>query len=176
LAINVPLSVLQEPSFISLVRDTLSRHAGFPGMIFEVTESDALVDPDGVREVATQLKLHNVGLSIDDFGEAHSSLARLRDLPCVELKLDRSFVSGCAKDRAKHTICKATIELARGFGVIVCAEGVEDPEDPLALIALGCHTAQGFLFGKAVDPVSFAKMLIGRLSDSKQYQLAGGPR
>jgi EAL domain-containing protein (putative c-di-GMP-specific phosphodiesterase class I)/CheY-like chemotaxis protein len=176
LAINVPLSVLQEPSFINLVRDTLPRHAAFSGMIIEVTESDAMVDPDGIREIATQLKLHNIGLSIDDFGEGHSSLARLRDLPCVELKLDRSFVSGCAKDRAKHTICKATIELARGFGVIVCAEGVEDPEDLRALTELGCHTAQGFLFGKAMDPVSFVKTLIARLSDPKENQLAGGPR
>jgi EAL domain-containing protein (putative c-di-GMP-specific phosphodiesterase class I) len=145
-------------------------------MIIEVTESDAMVDPDGVREVAAQLKLYNVGLSIDDFGEAHSSLARLRDLPCVELKLDRSFVSGCAKDRAKHTICKATIELARGFDVIVCAEGVEDPEDLRALTDLGCHTAQGFLFGKAMAPATFVKMLSARLGDTKQNQLAGGLR
>jgi EAL domain-containing protein (putative c-di-GMP-specific phosphodiesterase class I) len=176
LAVNVPLSVLQEPSFIHLIRDRLPKHAGFPGMIVEVTENEALIDPSAVREVAAQLKLHRVGLSIDDFGAAHSSMARLRDLPCVELKLDRSFVAGCATDRAKHTICKAAIELARGFGVVVCAEGVEAPEDLRTLMDLGCHTAQGFLFGKPMEPVSFLKMLIARHDDSRPHQLAGGLR
>jgi len=51
-----------------------------------------------VREVATQLKLYNTWVSIDDFGAAHSSLSRLMDLPCIELKLDIRFVSSCASD------------------------------------------------------------------------------
>jgi EAL domain-containing protein (putative c-di-GMP-specific phosphodiesterase class I) len=162
LAINVPVSVLQSPSFADLVRKSLPKNPNFPGLIVEVTESDALLDPNRIREIAMQLKLHNVGISIDDFGEAHSSLARLRDLPCVELKLDRSFVSGCAKDGAKRSFCTAAIELAHGFGLTVCAEGVEDVEDLRALVELGCHTVQGFLFGRPVDPVSFVKMLAAR--------------
>jgi EAL domain-containing protein (putative c-di-GMP-specific phosphodiesterase class I)/FixJ family two-component response regulator len=168
LAINVPLSVLQSPSFTRLVRESLPQDPKFPGLIVEVTETDALVDPGKVREIAMQLKLCNVGISIDDFGEAHSSLARLRDLPCIELKLDRSFVSGCAKDQAKQAFCKAAIELARGFGVTVCAEGVEDAGDLPTLIALGCHSAQGFLFAKPMDRVSFVKMLRGRAGQSSQ--------
>jgi diguanylate cyclase len=105
------------------------------------------------------LKLYNVGISIDDFGSAHSSLARLRDLPCVELKLDRSYVLGCATDGAKQSGCAATIELAHGFGLAVCAEGVENVEDLRTLISLGCRTAQSFLFSRPMDSPSFVKML-----------------
>jgi EAL domain-containing protein (putative c-di-GMP-specific phosphodiesterase class I)/FixJ family two-component response regulator len=168
LAINVPLSTLQSPAFVELIRSSLPKKQNFSGLLVEVTEGDMLLDPGGIREVATQLKLYNVDLSIDDFGSAYSSLARLRDLPCVELKLDRSYVMGCATDGAKQSICAATIELAHGFGLKVCAEGVENVEDLRTLINLGCHSAQGFLFAKPMDSVSFVKMLLGRSPGSKR--------
>jgi EAL domain-containing protein (putative c-di-GMP-specific phosphodiesterase class I)/FixJ family two-component response regulator len=167
LSINVPLSTLQSPSFVDLIRNWLPKKPNFPGLIVEVTEGDMLLDPSGIREIATQLKLYNVGISIDDFGGARSSLARLRDLPCIELKLDRSYVSGCATDSAKQSVCAAAIELAHGFGVTVCAKGVENVEDLRTLIELGCHSAQGFLFAKPMDSVHFVKMLLGRSEDSK---------
>jgi EAL domain-containing protein (putative c-di-GMP-specific phosphodiesterase class I) len=126
-----------------------------------------LLDPSGIREIATQLKLYNVGISIDDFGGAHSPLARLGDLPCVELKLDRSYVSGCATDGAKQSVCAAAIELAHGFGLSVCAKGVESVEDLRTLIQLGCHSGQGVLFSKPMDSVSFVKMLHGRTAEAK---------
>jgi EAL domain-containing protein (putative c-di-GMP-specific phosphodiesterase class I)/FixJ family two-component response regulator len=167
LSINVPLSTLQLPSFVDLVRSSLPKKPNFPGLIVEVTEGDMLLDPNGIREIATQLKLYNVGISIDDFGGARSSLARLRDLPCIELKLDRSYVSGCATDSAKQSVCVAAIDLAHGFGLTVCAKGVENIEDLRTLIELGCHSAQGFLFAKPMDSVHFVKMLLGHAAESK---------
>ena len=161
MAINIPLSTLQTPAIVELIRSSLPKKPNFPGLIVEVSEGDVL-DSSGIREIATQLKLYNVGISIDDFGGAHSSMARLRDLPCVELKLDRSYVSGCAADGAKQSICAAAIQLAHGFGLTVCAMGVENVEDLRALIDLGCHSAQGFLFAKPMDSVSFVNMLLGR--------------
>src|SRR5260370_9913450 len=142
-------------------------------MTIEVTEADMLLDPNGIREIATQLKLYNVGISIDDFGGARSSLARLRDLPCIELKLDRSYVTGCATDSAKQSVCAAAFELAHGFGVTVCAKGVETVEDFRTLIDLGCHSAQGFLFAKPMDSVTFVKMLLGRSAQAQAR--SGGP-
>jgi EAL domain-containing protein (putative c-di-GMP-specific phosphodiesterase class I)/FixJ family two-component response regulator len=160
LSINVPLSTLQSPAFVELIRSSLSKKPDFPGLIIEVTEGDMLLDPSGIREIATQLKLYEVALSIDNFGGVQSSLARLRDLPCVELKLDRSYASGCATDSAKQSVCVAAIELAHGFGLTVCAQGVEDVEDLRTVKELGCHTAQGGLFAKPMDSVSFVKMLL----------------
>jgi EAL domain-containing protein (putative c-di-GMP-specific phosphodiesterase class I)/FixJ family two-component response regulator len=169
LSINVPLSTLQSPAFVELVRNSLPKNPLFPGLIVEVTEGDMLLDPSGIREVATQLKLYGVVLSIDDFGGARSSLARLRDLPCAELKLDRSYVAGCATDGAKQSVCAAAIELAHGFGLTVCAKGVENVEDLRTLIDLGCHSAQGFLFARPMDSLSFIKMLLGRAAETKPH-------
>jgi EAL domain-containing protein (putative c-di-GMP-specific phosphodiesterase class I)/FixJ family two-component response regulator len=162
LAINVPLATLQSPAFVDLIRSALPKKSDFPGLIVEVSEGDVLLDPGGIREVATQLRLYNVGISIDDFGGAHSSLSRLRELPCAELKLDRSYVSGCATDATKQSVCAAAVKLAHGFGLQICAMGVENVEDLRTLRELGCHSVQGFLFAKPMDSVSFIKMLRGR--------------
>jgi len=176
LAINVPLHALHSPAFVDLVRRSLPKKASFPGLIVEVTEGDALIKTRDIREIAAQLKLYNVGISLNDFGEAHSSLARLRDLPCVELKLHRSYVSGCATDCVKQSFCSAAVELAHGFGLTVCAEGVENIDDLRMLIDLGCHSAQGFVFAKPTDPVSFVKLLRGpSIASSRQGDGWGNP-
>jgi EAL domain-containing protein (putative c-di-GMP-specific phosphodiesterase class I) len=168
LSINVPLATLQSSSFVELIRAALPKRPNFPGLMVEVTEGDMLLDLSGIREIATQLKLYNVALSIDDFGSAHSSLSRLRDLPCAELKLDRSYVSGCATDSAKQSVCAAAIELAHGFGLTVCAKGVENVADLRTLIDLGCHTAQGFLFAEPMGSMRFLQMLMGRAGGEKR--------
>jgi len=166
LEINVPLSYLYSPSFVDLVRKSLPKRPNFPGLIVEVTEDDVFIKASGIREIAAQLKLYNVGISLNDFGEPHFSLARLRDLPCVELKLNRCHVSGCATDGAKRSLCAAAVELAHGFGLAVCADGVENVEDLRTLIELGCQSAQGFLFAKPMNPVRFIEMLGGRSDES----------
>ena len=148
ISLNMPLSALLIPDFINIVRGWLPSRPKFPGMIFEITEDEIMCDLDSVREVISRLELYNCRISIDDFGLGYSSLSRLRDLRFCELKLNRSFVSNCAFDQAKQSLCRTTIELAHGFGASVCAEGVENDADLQTLIKMRCDIAQGDLFGK----------------------------
>jgi EAL domain-containing protein (putative c-di-GMP-specific phosphodiesterase class I)/FixJ family two-component response regulator len=159
LAINLPVATVCAPDFIGNLRLLLSEDPRFPGLIIEVTGDALTRDPQWAHDVASQLKLYNVVLSIDDFGLAHSSLAQLTDLPCVEIKLARKFVDGCAADAQKHEVCRLLIGLAHRFGASACAVGVETIEDLRALKALDCDTAQGFLFAKPMEPAQFLDML-----------------
>jgi len=114
-------------------------------------------DSEWAREVANQLKLYNVDLSIDDFGSGYASLSRLNDLPFAEVKIDRSFVSGCASNKLKHSLCQTVVDLAHRFGATACAEGVETNEDLRAVMAMQCDSAQGFLFAKAMPAADFTE-------------------
>jgi EAL domain-containing protein (putative c-di-GMP-specific phosphodiesterase class I)/ActR/RegA family two-component response regulator len=149
-SVNIPVSIVHAPSFLTIVRAMIPSDARFPGLIVEITEDEVIRDAEMVREAAAQLKIYNVSLSIDDFGSAYSSLSRLRDLPCTELKLDRSFVSGCDTDPLKAAVCQMVVALGHRFGVDVCAEGVETEAELRTLVELGFDTAQGFFFSKAV--------------------------
>ena len=106
LAINMPASVLNAPGFVDVVRKLVPATREFPGLIVEVTEDEIIRDPDWIHEVAMQLRLCNVSLSIDDFGSAYASLSRLKDMPFREIKLDRTFVSNCSGDRSSVRFVK----------------------------------------------------------------------
>jgi EAL domain-containing protein (putative c-di-GMP-specific phosphodiesterase class I)/FixJ family two-component response regulator len=162
LAVNVPVSVISTSEFIPMIRQILPAVPGFPGLIIEVTEDEVIRDAALIREIATQLKLYNAWVSIDDFGAGHSSLARLIDLPCSEVKLDIQFVASCASDPLKQAVCGSVVDLAHRFGATVCAEGVERPEDLRCLREMGCDTAQGFLFAKPMAPDQLLRTLAKR--------------
>jgi EAL domain-containing protein (putative c-di-GMP-specific phosphodiesterase class I)/FixJ family two-component response regulator len=165
LAINLPVSVINAPDFMSSLREQLPTDTRFPGLVIEVTEDEVIRDLQWILDLSTQLKLYDVGLSIDDFGTAHSSLSRLLELPCVELKLDRSFVANCAFEPLKYAVCQTVVDLAHRVGSRVCAEGVEKVEDLMAVIRMGCDTAQGYIFAKAMPPETFATDIIARRAE-----------
>jgi EAL domain-containing protein (putative c-di-GMP-specific phosphodiesterase class I) len=48
------------------------------------------------------------------------------------------------ENKDDHSIVNAAIQLAKAFGYVVIAEGVESKEHLSALLALGCDQAQGF--------------------------------
>jgi EAL domain-containing protein (putative c-di-GMP-specific phosphodiesterase class I) len=155
-ALNIPVSVISAPGFVNLVRASLPKDPSFPGLIIEVTENEAAQDTDLLRQIANQLKLYDVWLSIDDFGAAYSTLSRLLDLPFAEIKLDRSFVSNCGQDEMKAAVCQTVIDLAHRFGALVCAEGVETAGDARVLNERGCDVAQGYFFAR---PMPAEKLL-----------------
>jgi EAL domain-containing protein (putative c-di-GMP-specific phosphodiesterase class I) len=162
LAINVPASVLQRPDFVSTVRRHLPIHPDFPGLIVEITEDEAIGDPDLAHEIAIQLKLYNVHVSIDDFGSGYSSLSRLKELPFEEIKLDRSFVQGCTEDPGKREMCKAVADLARQFGITSVAEGVETRDELRVIREIGYDVGQGFLFARPMHVDDFIALLASR--------------
>lgn len=179
LAVNVPISVFNTINFIPMVRSLLPTDASFPGLTIEITEDEIIADPKWAWEIATQLKLYNVGISIDDFGSAYASLSRLNDLPVIEVKIDRSFVSGCSSDRLKRGLCQTVVDLAHRFGATACAEGVETLEDLRELVNMECDTAQGFLFAEPMHASEFAATQLarsGKLMQARLEKLGRDPR
>ena len=57
LAVNVPVSVIQTPNFITMVRSALlPKHASFPGLTIEITEDEIIDNPQLAREIATAIE------------------------------------------------------------------------------------------------------------------------
>jgi EAL domain-containing protein (putative c-di-GMP-specific phosphodiesterase class I)/CheY-like chemotaxis protein len=151
LAVNIPASILAQVPLAVIVREHRPKDENWPGLILEVTEGDVINDLDLVQEVATHLSLYKVSLSIDDFGAGFSSMKRLCELPCEEIKLDRTFVHQCADNERNARICSAVIKLGHELGLTVTAEGIERASDLNTLRAMGCDFGQGFLFSPAVE-------------------------
>jgi EAL domain-containing protein (putative c-di-GMP-specific phosphodiesterase class I) len=114
---------------------------------------------DEVISKMTELKLQGLKFSLDDFGTGYSSLSYLRRLPLDRLKIDRAFVQDILTDTCGGAIAQAIISLSRAMGLPVMAEGVESEEQREYLVALGCHTYQGYLFSRPVPVEEFEKLL-----------------
>jgi diguanylate cyclase (GGDEF)-like protein len=138
----------------------LSRHRLPPELLrLEITESMIMSDPERALATVTRLTDLGVGLSVDDFGTGHSSLANLRRLPIDELKLDRSFVTPMLNEDSDLVIVRSTINLAHDLGLTIVAEGVEDRPTLERLRLLGCDLAQGYHLSRPLPAAAFDEWL-----------------
>ncbi len=151
-----------------ILREERPRAPTWPGLILEVTEDEALNELEIANEVADELRGLDCTLSLDDFGAGFSSLARLRQLPFGELKIDRSYVTNCHVDRVNSGLCETIVELGKRFGLKTVAEGIETTHASHKLQGLGCDIGQGYLFARPMPKAAFLGAL-GR-------RMIGGPR
>jgi diguanylate cyclase len=159
-AVNLATANLLDAELPGIVGAALARH-GLPAsaLRFEVTETSVLADADRCVAVLEGLRALGCGLSLDDFGTGHASLARLATLPVDELKIDRSFVTDVATDAAHRAIARTIVDLGRSLGLRVVAEGIEDAECLAVVRELGCDVAQGYALGR---PAPAAAVSFGR--------------
>lgn len=151
IAVNVSMDNLTTLEIPDLV-ERAAADAGVPAasLTLEVTESRLMKNRLESLDILTRLRLKRIGLSIDDFGTGHSSLAQLRDIPFSELKIDRGFVHGAHKDASIRAILEGSLSMAQQLGMKTVAEGVEDRDDWDFLRASGCDLAQGWFIAKAM--------------------------
>jgi c-di-GMP-specific phosphodiesterase len=171
-AVNLtPLHFLNSslPAFIT---DLLAEFDLPPSCLtIEITES--VMENENPQGLATARALHQIGvaLSMDDFGTGFSSLARLTLLPLKELKLDRSFIRDFETDPSARAVTTAVISLGRSLGMTVISEGVESEKQAQWLTSLGCEFAQGYLFGRPMEPAQLESWLLARTaSQPAQYE------
>jgi EAL domain-containing protein (putative c-di-GMP-specific phosphodiesterase class I)/CheY-like chemotaxis protein len=148
IALNASFDALANVDLATLVRQNWPKSKNWPGLVLEVGEHEVIRDLNLAHEIATQLRIYDIKLAINNFGAGFSSLERLCELPFSELKLHASFVGGCAMDPRNAGICRAAIELAHRFELIAVADGVENASDLSALQSMGCDVGQGPLFGE----------------------------
>jgi EAL domain-containing protein (putative c-di-GMP-specific phosphodiesterase class I) len=160
IAVNVSTRSLLDPAFPDRVAALLAE-TGVPGdqLCVEVTEYALMSDPEAAIEALHRLHGLGVKASIDDYGTGYSSMTYLKLLPVDELKIDRSFVKDMTGDRSSRALVASTVELGHSLGLTVVAEGVEDEEAVLALRAIGCDTAQGYLFDKPMPAAALTERL-----------------
>jgi EAL domain-containing protein (putative c-di-GMP-specific phosphodiesterase class I)/CheY-like chemotaxis protein len=157
LSINLPVSFLGDGQLVRDLCRAVPDHPAFGGLLIEIDSAEVIYNLDLVIDVARQVRLHNIAISIDNVGTEWPSLMGLRSFPFVELKVDRQFVAGCADDRLKQTVCRRVIELAQDHGARALAQGIETRADFVAAHGMGFDLVQGYLFGKPMGIKKFSR-------------------
>lgn len=159
-AVNLSAKLVGSKEFDLDVRRLLARGIVDPAkLIFEVTETAAIDDPDQARFALESYRDMGIGISLDDYGTGQSTLSHLRHLPICELKMDRSFVQHAHSNRNDAVLVRSTIDLAHALGMQVVAEGVEDAACLDFLRLAGCDLAQGYLISRPVPAAAIDELL-----------------
>ena len=161
-SVNLSARQLAQVDLVERVAESLERHGLPPGVLcLEITESVLMEDAEWSIGSIRALRNLGVKLSIDDFGTGYSSLGYLKRFPVDTVKIDRSFVDGLGTDPEDSAIVAAVISLGHALGLEVVAEGVETEQQLAELNALGCESAQGFLFAPP-QPAADVEVMITR--------------
>ncbi len=164
MSVNVSARQLQHPEFVEHVEQALAS-SGFPPacLTLELTETVLLSSGDGVEQQLTALKRMGISLALDDFGTGYASLAYLRRLPVDIVKIDRSFTAAIDGVHDDLVLLKGIVDLGNALGLTLVAEGIETEHQRRVVDELGCHSAQGFYFGRPAA-VPAARPSFGRSS------------
>ncbi|MBO5391637.1 MAG: GGDEF domain-containing protein, partial [Pseudomonas sp.] len=156
LSLNISAEDLHGENLLMTVERLLKRYQlSAEQLIFEITESTAMRDPEHSLNVLEKLRDGGISLSVDDFGTGYSSLAHLKRLPVQELKIDQSFIRNLDETSEDAVIVRSTIEMSHNLGLKVVAEGVEYQHTLELLERWHCDTAQGYLISRPMDAVAF---------------------
>jgi EAL domain-containing protein (putative c-di-GMP-specific phosphodiesterase class I)/CheY-like chemotaxis protein len=157
IGINLPIAFFHQPDAIRRLCGKMPNHPASQRLMIEINATEVIRSLPLAHVIATQVRFHNIGISIRNLGTEWSSLTGMPHFPFVEIKVDRKFVSDCSNDQSKKTVCRRIVELADAYGVRAVAEGVETMGDFLTVRDIGFDLAQGFLFAKPMAAMRFAR-------------------
>ena len=171
MSVNVSPQEFQRSDMVERVYLQVNKH-NLPedSLEIEITENILLHDAASVIKKMSSIRALGVRISIDDFGTCYSSLNYLRLIPISTIKIDQSFVRDLSEEHRSSAIVQAIVDIAKGFGLHLVAEGVETSYQMKTLQQLGCDEMQGYLFSRPV-PSAEAERLLKNACDRVQMRL-----
>jgi diguanylate cyclase (GGDEF)-like protein len=159
LAVNVSITQLRHARFAEEVRDALKANAFSPNRLtLEIAETSLHDDLHAAIDTLAELASFGVRIAIDDFGTGFGGLSWLKSLPVHEIKIDRSFIKGCAIDAFDAAIVSGVVDIAHNLGIRVTAEGVERADQIAFLTQVQCDSIQGYFLGRPMSAVELARV------------------
>ncbi|MAU97585.1 MAG: sensor domain-containing phosphodiesterase [Fulvimarina sp.] len=168
MSVNISSRQLIRQDLIADVRSVLDRYKLAPRCLkLELTESMVMDNPERSAKLLAKLRDLGVGLSLDDFGTGHSSLAYLMRFPFDTLKIDQSFLRNNDQPQ-RPIILHSIVTMAHDLDLKVVAEGVESESDIVQLRQLGCEYAQSFAFSPPINFEMARRLLVDRSASLKR--------
>ncbi|MGW1374630.1 putative bifunctional diguanylate cyclase/phosphodiesterase [Streptomyces sp. NPDC002446] len=142
------------------VETLLTRH-GLPSraLVLELSESDPRLLLDDLERRLVALRRLGVRIALDGFGSGYAAISALRRLPIDVLRLDRGLVDGVVESARLHKITAGLLRIAGDLGMQSVADGVDLPEQVLALRSMGCTHGMGTAFSGPLDEHRLRRVL-----------------
>jgi diguanylate cyclase (GGDEF)-like protein/PAS domain S-box-containing protein len=150
-AIEVNLSgasVTDQPLMDLLVDQILTSSIDPSKLIFEITETAAIINFDTARQFADRLGRLGCQFALDDFGSGFGSFYYLKHLPFDCVKIDGEFVKNLPTSTSDQLTVQAIVQISQGMGKDTTAEFVQDDATLQVLRDYGVDYGQGYHIGR----------------------------
>jgi diguanylate cyclase (GGDEF)-like protein len=144
-------------------------------IVVELTEREAIEDLARLKGSLARVQAAGMRIAADDVGAGNAGLRLLSEIAFDIVKIDLSLVQGGLLRDSSQAVLRGLREMARRSGATVVAEGVETPEQLVALRRLGISAAQGYLLGRPGDRPSAAAVdldLIASMANLDEVEVA----
>ncbi len=156
IAVNVSKIDLEYEDFIEYYISIKDKYNIPDGAIeIEFTESAVFEDYDTFKNIMEKLQKSGFSCALDDFGAGSSSLNLLKELPVDVIKMDRLFFKESNNKQRDYSVITSVVTMAKGLGMKIVAEGIEDCEKVNFLREIGCDVVQGFIYSKPLSVNQF---------------------
>ncbi|MGW4770505.1 putative bifunctional diguanylate cyclase/phosphodiesterase [Nocardia sp. NPDC004278] len=150
-SVNVSAAEVADPTWLDRVQRVIAETGTAPDRLqLELTERAFMHTTGRPLRALRTLAEAGIRIAIDDFGTGYSNLAYLGQLPLDVVKLAGPFIRCIRTPESPGAtdllVLESIVELTHALGYTLTAECVETRYQADRLAALGCDTAQGWLF------------------------------
>ena len=150
ISINFLPNAVYQPELCIRTTVAAAEAVNFPldQIIFEVTESEHILEPDKLLSIFRYYRDRGFATAIDDFGAGYAGLGLLTDFQPHIVKIDIKLVCDIDTNPVKQAIVLGILMTMKKLGVLVIAEGVETGAEARWFRAHGVDLMQGYYFAR----------------------------
>jgi diguanylate cyclase (GGDEF)-like protein len=163
--LNVSPRTLEAPEFGAARLVNMLDRAGFPPdrVILEITEREVIHDVPRVLAVLERCRAAGIRIAADDVGAGNAGLRLLSQFRFDVVKIDLSLVQAGTGHATVRAVLSSLVDLARRWGALVVAEGVENQAQLAMAGELAIDAGQGYLLGRPGERVDIERIDIAAL-------------
>lgn len=146
-SINLSIEDIGSNETVEMIEHMLDQYPNIgKRIIFEILESEAIEEYEGIVNFITRMRRHECRIAIDDFGSGYSNFSRILNLTIDIIKIDGSLIRYLDTDDKAITIVQTIVNFTKSASIQTVAEFVHNKAIAHIVSELGIDAAQGFYF------------------------------
>lgn len=146
-SINLSIEDISNNETVEMLETMLEEYPNIgKRIIFEILESEAIEEYEGIVNFITRMRRYGCRIAIDDFGSGYSNFSRILNLTIDIIKIDGSLIRYLDTDDKAITIVQTIVNFTKSASIETVAEFVHNKAIADIVSELGIDAAQGFYF------------------------------
>jgi len=147
-SINLSIDDIMSSEIFEFILDKLKNYEGSKRVIFEIVESEAIIDFTRISKFINEIKRYGAQVAIDDFGDGYSNFSYLIKMNVDYIKIDGSLIKEIDVDVNALLVVETIVNFAKKLGIKTVAEYVHSSTVLDKVNELNIDYSQGFYIDK----------------------------